>query len=177
MPTVISAILVLSLTACTQTTGGAPTTTTGGNQSSPSSTATRSSSPTVPAASTSAPTTSAPASTAYTIPVFQNEKQVAALTTADLAKLPQISVAVEGTTEQGPKLSAALASVGITDYTSVAIDGFTKGRLATAELVLQKSQVTDDVILALVSRGTVKLTGTSIGAAKALIDVNKITVK
>jgi len=65
----------------------------------------------------------------------------------------------------------------VTDFTEVTVSGFTQGRVATADLTLKKSEITDNVMLAIVKRGTVKLTGTDIGAAKAIIDVNKITVK
>jgi hypothetical protein len=41
--------------------------------------------------------------------------------------------------------------------------GFSKGRVATAELTLTRDRVTDNAMLALVARGTVKLTGTDIG--------------
>jgi hypothetical protein len=164
MSIIVSIILVsLSVSACAQPSPASSPTTQATTTSTPNATGTTSPAATTPSG--------------YSIPVFLNDKQTATLTITDLSKLPQVSVTVEGTAEQGPTLTSALASIGIKDFTSVTIDGFSKGRLATAQLVLQKSQVTDDVILALVARGSVKLTGTSIGAAKAVIDVNKVTVK
>ncbi len=140
-----------------------------------------------PAASSSAPgaattgtssTTSSPASpTGYFISVVVNDKQTATLTPADLAKLPQTKQTVGGTEETGPTLLSALASIGINDFTQITFYGYTKGRIATAELILTRAQVTNNVMLALVARGTVKLTGTDIGADKAVVDVNKMVVK
>ncbi len=128
--------------------------------------------------SSTASTTSSPASpTGYFISVVVNDKQTATLTPADLAKLPQIKQTVGGTEETGPTLLSALASANINDFTQITIFGFTKGRVATAELALTRAQVTNNVMLALVARGTVKLTGTDIGADKAVVDVNKMVVK
>jgi Cu2+-containing amine oxidase len=126
---------------------------------------------------TSAAGTTTTATSQYAIAVFVNGKQVASLTPADLAKLPQVKANIGGTDEQGPTFTAAITSIGVIDFTEVTVSGFTQGRVATADLTLKKSEITDNVMLAIVKRGTVKLTGTDIGAAKAIIDVNKITVK
>ncbi len=128
-------------------------------------------SPTAPKATTSSP------SAAYVIRVTVNGTQVASLTVAELAKLPQVNADVEGTEERGPTLLSALQLAGVKDFSQVTIYGYSKGRLATAELMLTKAQVTGNVMLALVTRGTAKLTGTDIGAARAIIDVNEIDVQ
>lgn len=126
---------------------------------------------------TSAAGTTTTTTSQYAIAVFVNGKLVASLTPADLAKLPQVKANIGGTDEQGPTFTAAITSIGVTDFTEVTVSGFTQGRVATADLTLKKSEITDNVMLAIVKRGTVKLTGTDIGAAKAIIDVNKIAVK
>jgi hypothetical protein len=113
----------------------------------------------------------------YSIAVIVNGKQTATLTPADLGKLPQVKANVGGTDEQGPTFMSAMNSIGVTNFTEVTVSGFTQGRVATADLTLKKAEITDNVMLALVKRGTVKLTGTDIGAQKAIIDVNKIVVK
>jgi hypothetical protein len=133
-----------------------------------------------PASSTSttlATASASPGPTGYSIAVFLNDRQTAALTVADLGKLPQVKATIGGTEEQGPTLLSALALAGIKDFAQVTVYGFTKGRVATAELTLTKGQVTENVMLALVARGTAKLTGADIGADKAVIDVNKMVVK
>ncbi len=113
----------------------------------------------------------------YSIAILVGDKQTATLTVAELAKLPQVKQTVGNTEETGPTLLSALASVGVNDFTQLTVYGFSKGRVATAELDLTRAQVTDNVMLALVARGTAKLTGTDIGANRAIVDVNKIVVK
>lgn len=139
--------------------------------------ASSSSTPAAATSGTASPSSSPASPTGYSISVVVNDKQTATLTPADLAKLPQIRQTVGGTEEIGPTLLSALASINITDFTQITIFGFTKGRVATAELTLTRAQVTDNVMLALVARGTVKLTGTDIGSDKAVVDVNKMVVK
>jgi hypothetical protein len=139
--------------------------------------ASSSSSPGATASGTPSSTLSPASPTGYFISVVLNDKQTATLSPVDLAKLSQVKQTVGGTEETGPTLLSALASIGINDFTQITIYGFTKGRVATAELTLTRAQVTDNVILALVARGTVKLTGTDIGADKAVVDVNKMVVK
>ena len=79
--------------------------------------------------------TSNPASpTGYFISVVVNDNQTATLTPAGLAKLPQIKQTVGGTEETGPTLLSALSSININDFSQITIFGFTKGRVATAEL-------------------------------------------
>ncbi|MBI4181185.1 MAG: hypothetical protein HY528_04565 [Chloroflexi bacterium] len=121
----------------------------------------------------SATTTSAP----YAIAVLQNDKQIASLTISDLSKLTQVKANVAGTDEQGPALLSVLSLAGITDFGEVTVYGFSKGRVTSAELTLKKAEITDNVILALVTRGTAKLTGTDIGAQKMIIDVSKLVVR
>ena len=131
-----------------------------------------------PTSQTSPIATPNPSTTAaYAIQVMVNGGRVATLTVADLAKLPQVNANVEGTQEHGPTLLSALQLAGVKDFSQVVIHGYTKGRIATAELTLTKVQITDNVMLALVTRGTAKLTGTDIGSARAIIDVSEIDVQ
>ena len=132
---------------------------------------------TLSATSTPSASTTTSTSSQYSIAVIFNDKQIATLTVADLAKLPQVKSNIAGTDENGPTFLSVLNSIGIQDFTEVTVSGFTKGRVATADLTLKKSDITDNVMLALVSRGTAKLTGTDIGANQAIIDVNKIVIK
>lgn len=125
---------------------------------------------------TSSPGGQTTTSSGYSIAVFLSDKQIYTLTVAELSKLPQVKANISGTEEQGPTLLAALQLAGVTDFTQLTVYGYAKGRLATAQLALTRTQVTNNVMLALVTRGTAKLTGTDIGAQKAIIDVNKIVV-
>ena len=131
-----------------------------------------------PSAPTTSPASSSPATAVpYSVAVILSDKQIAALTVSDLSKLTQVKANVAGADEQGPTLLSVLDFAGIKDFREVTIYGFTKGRVASAQLTLKNTEVTVNMILALVSRGTVKLTGTDIGADKAIIDVSRLVVK
>ena len=101
-----------------------------------------------------------------------NGSQVASLTLADLKNLPQI---IDSAQETGPTLLSVLNSVGVQNFTQVTINGYTQGRTSTATTTLQKAQITDNVILALVTRGTAKLTGSDV--TTQIIDVNQIVIQ
>jgi hypothetical protein len=105
--------------------------------------------------------------------VAANGQQVATLTLANLSALPQVT---DSSGETGPTLMSVLNSVGITNFTSVTVNGFTSNSHATAATnTLQKSQVTNNVMLALVARGTAKLTGSDV--TTNVIDVAQIVVQ
>jgi hypothetical protein len=101
-----------------------------------------------------------------------NGSQIASLTLADLKKLPQITTSAQ---ETGPTLLSVLNSVGVHDFTQVTVNGYSQGRTSTATTTLQKAQITDNVMLALVSRGTAKLTGSDVSTQ--IIDVNQIVIQ
>ena len=94
------------------------------------------------------------------------------MTLADLQKLPQVTSATQ---ETGPTLLSVLNSVGVQNFTQVTVNGYTQGRTSTATTTLQKVQITDNVMLALVTRGTAKLTGSDVSTQ--IIDVNKIIIQ
>ena len=129
--------------------------------------------PVNPAPSSVTPTTTTP----YAIQIIMNDKQIAAFTVSDLSKLAQVRANVAGTDERGPTLLSVLALAGVKDFSEVTIYGFTRGRVASAELTLKKTEVSDNIILALVERGTAKLTGPDLGAQKAIIDVSRLVVR
>ncbi len=127
---------------------------------------------------TKTPTSTATATgSAYSIAVFQNDKQVGVLKLADLQSLPPVSFTAEGKDEKGVSLTAALKLVRITDFSEVTAYGLTRGRIATAEITLQKAQINDNVILDFSNQGTAKLASPDIPSNNWIIDVNKIEVK
>ena len=134
-----------------------------------SSTLTTFSSTTTTTQTSSSSTTST--ATPYAISIVQNGNQIASLTLADLKNLPQVT----STQETGPTLLSVLNSVGVQNFTQVTINGYSQGRTSTATTTLQKAQITDNVILALVNRGTAKLTGSDVNTQ--IIDVNQIVIQ
>jgi hypothetical protein len=114
----------------------------------------------------------------YAIAVFRGETQIATLTLDDLKVLPQKELSTpDGKTQHGPTLRSVLTKAGVAGFKEVTVDGFSKGRLATAQLTLTSVQVHEEVLLDLTKRGTAKLTAADIPAGDWIIDVAKVSVK
>ena len=115
--------------------------------------------------------------TGYSIAVFRGDIQVGALMLADLSKLEKVKFTADGKNEEGPTLTSALALLGITDFKSITIFGFTKGRIATAEQTYDRSKINDKVILDFSNQGTCKFAGADIPSGDWIIDVNKLVLQ
>jgi hypothetical protein len=115
--------------------------------------------------------------TGYSIAVFSNDKQLGSLTLDQLSKLKKVTFTIEGKDEEGPTVLSALKLLSINDFTEITFYGYSKGRLATAELKLTKTQVNDKVILDFSNQGTAKLASPDIPSNNWVIDVTKIAVK
>jgi hypothetical protein len=110
--------------------------------------------------------------------VTRNGSQVGALDLDMLHGLPVVNFNKStGELEEGPSLLAALELVGITDFSSITIEGYTKGRVATAELTLQRAEVTENTILEFNNQGKTKLAGKEIPEDNWIVDVSGITVQ
>ncbi len=115
--------------------------------------------------------------TGYFISVTYNGNRVAALTFDSLGKMEQISARNQEHDSTGPRLTAVLKFAGINDFSEVKISGVNRGRVATAEITLKKSQVNDTTILDMTNRGTTKLTDSVIPFESWIFDVTDIDVK
>jgi hypothetical protein len=113
----------------------------------------------------------------YFVAVFSGDSQVATLKLNDLTNLPQVSVKADGKDQNGPTLLSVLGLAGIKDFSSVTAYGYSKGRVATAELTLSKAQINEQVVLDISNQGTAKLAGPDIPGNSWIIDVNKLVVK
>ena len=118
-------------------------------------------------------------STEYRIKFFLNDEQVSSLGLSDLHNLPEVTLTIAGThsDETGPTLSSVLKLAGIQNYNKVTIKGMLKGRIATGELTLNKSEVTDNVMFDFNNQGKTKLCGTNIPEANWIIDVSEIYIE
>jgi hypothetical protein len=130
---------------------------------------------------TSAPNTTSsgnaqttPTSAGYQIKFFLNNNQVAALGLTELHSLPDVTLTMAGKSETGPTLSSVLVLAGITDFSDIKVSGMLKGRLATGELILKQSEVTNEVILSYNNQGKTKLCGVKIPDTSWIIDVAEI---
>lgn len=128
---------------------------------------------------TKTPTGTAQVSTGaqYSIQVFLNDIQIGSLTIDKLSKLAKVSFTSEGKSEEGPSLTSALNLVGVKTFNEITVFGYSKGRVATAQITLQKSQVNDKVILDFSNQGTAKLASPDIALNNWIIDITKIVVK
>jgi len=115
--------------------------------------------------------------TGYSISVFRGQTQLGALTLADLSRLDKVKFTADGKSEEGPTLLSALGLLGITDFNTITIYGFTKGRLATAEQTYERSKINDKVVLDFSNQGTCKFAGADIPSGDWIIDVNKVVVQ
>jgi hypothetical protein len=114
--------------------------------------------------------------TGYHIHFFRNGQQVASLGLDELHSLPEVKLVIAGkdSDETGPTLSSVLALAGIKDYSKIKVDGMLKGRIATGELTLNKSEITDEVMFDFNNQGKTKLCGSKIHEANWIIDVTEI---
>ena len=112
--------------------------------------------------------------TSYQIKFFLKDQQVAALGLTELHTLPDVTLTIAGKSEVGPTLSSVLALAGIKDFSDIKVSGMLKGRLATGELILKQSDITDEVILSYNNQGKTKLCGAQIPDSSWIIDVAEI---
>ena len=112
----------------------------------------------------------------YVLQVLLKGQVKATLTLDQLKALPQSSIPVQGT-QQGPTLAEALKATGIVDYPRVTAVGLAPGRTGPAQRTLQKAEVTDQVVLDLTGRGTVKLVSVTFPREQWVIDVVRLEVE
>ena len=130
------------------------------------------------AAGNTATRTGAPpaAPTGYVVNVTLDGNPVAALSLDALGKLEQTTARNQEHDSTGPTLTAVLKLAGITDFNEVKIGGVNRGRVATAELTLKKSQLTDRTIMDVTNRGTVKFTDAVVPFESWIFDVTDLDV-
>jgi hypothetical protein len=129
-------------------------------------------------AATNTPANSAtPSGNVYSIAIISKGEQIASFTRNALLKLEQVYIEAGGSEQSGPTLLSVLQLAGISDFNDITAYGLNRGRLATAELTLQKSQIDENVVLDMTNRGTCKLCGTDISQNDWIIDINKLEVE
>jgi hypothetical protein len=127
------------------------------------------------ATSSQSATISTVSSSVYKIKIFSKNQLVSSLGIEDLQSLPQVSVDVgTDTPTNGPTLQSVLDKAGIKEYTQITVIGMSKGRIATAETILQKAEITPEVVLDFNKQGKTKFCGAQIPQDKCIIDVSEI---
>jgi hypothetical protein len=113
----------------------------------------------------------------YSIEISQNGQHVTDVTLSQLHTLPEVSFTAIEKTQTGPSLLSVLHYAGITEFSQVKVSGWSKGRVATAELPLDRDEITDQVILEFNNQGKTKLAGPNIPDSNWIIDVEAIEVE
>lgn len=113
----------------------------------------------------------------YAVQVIKDEKTIKWITLADFEAMAQVTIEVNDDTETGPLFSYVLDFAGVSDYEILTITGYSKGRIASAEIMLTPAQVHDGVVMDLTNSGTVKLAATDIPKNDWIRDVEQIIVE
>jgi hypothetical protein len=109
--------------------------------------------------------------------IVHQGNRIAELRLADLQRLPQASIILDGKKQSGPSVSAVLENLGISSFDMVTVVGKTKGRLASRELRLRKDQLTDAVLFDLTNRGTAKLVSPDLPSELWIVDAGEVIVE
>lgn len=106
--------------------------------------------------------------------VQQNDKILDRLTLPQLRDLPQIEIATPQSrgaqVQKGPTVRSVLNAAGATGVDRVRIEGRDPAQTLTA------TELTDQVILSVTKRNTLKLTGTQLGTDRWIRDVTTLVV-
>jgi hypothetical protein len=113
----------------------------------------------------------------YTIKVIFKGSTTVTLNVADLDGLPQLPVVADGKSYTGPTILSMIVKAGISSFTKVTVIGYTKGRLATAELELAKAELNDKMILRKTNQNTFSLASPDVAADSWIIDVTELKVE
>jgi len=124
-----------------------------------------------PNTTTTTATTTPPASVDYLVKFTRNGSLVGGLTLDDIKALPQTTFTAEGKTEAGPTVLSALQKLNLTIFSKATALGYTKGRLAEAQVTLTYAELTGKYILDLTNQNTVKLASPDVSSASWIIDV------
>ena len=114
--------------------------------------------------------------TGYAIAISLDGQQVARYGLDDLRSLEFVSIEADGRAEEGPRLLDVLQKAGIESFSSVTVRGQAPGRIGSAELTLEAAEVTDQVVLDVSQRDTLKLAGPEIDSNRWVVDVTEIAV-
>jgi tungstate transport system substrate-binding protein len=122
-------------------------------------------------------TSTAEVSSGYTIKITQGSQTLLNLSVADLDGFPAVSITADGKDYSGPSLISLLNQAGITNFSKITIAGYSKGRVATAELALTQAELTEQTILRKTNQNTFSMASPDIDANSWVIDVTEIKVE
>lgn len=112
----------------------------------------------------------------YSIKITENGRVLATLRVEDLDSLEEHVIVVEGKEQTGPTLLSALESAGVRDFDTVTIKGLAQGRMAEAQISLDRDEIDDQVILDKSNEGTFKVTSPNIPKQEGVVDISEIAI-
>ena len=92
-------------------------------------------------------------------------------TVEQVKALPQVTIEVDGKTEEGPALLTVLEKAGVGDYSSVTLQG------VDLSITLNADEITDEVILDITNRDTVKFASPTVSKQEWPKDIILIAVE
>jgi hypothetical protein len=113
----------------------------------------------------------------YSVKVKKGGTTLATFSVADLDKLAAVSIKADGKDYAGPSILSILSQAGASDFRKVTIVGFTKGRLATAELPVTKANLNNNYVLRKTNQNTFSLASPDVQADSWIIDVEELRVE
>lgn len=119
--------------------------------------------------------TPGPGAGGYEVTIVRDGAVLAGFALDDLQALGLKKVRVAGKIEEGPTLQSVLDAAGVDQYESLVITGM--GIRDDGTITLDASQVTDEVLLDIANRGTVKVVGPEIAWDDRVRDVTQIDVR
>lgn len=111
----------------------------------------------------------------YTVSVIRDGRTLARYSVAELREIDMSTITVGGKVEEGPRVLAVLEAAGVDDFTRITVTGL--GVRDDGTIVLRRAEITDDVLLDIAVRGTVKIVGPDIVWADRVRDVTEIVVE
>jgi hypothetical protein len=111
----------------------------------------------------------------YVVVVIRGGDVLERFTMDDIRAFEMARVEVLGKTEEGPTLLTVLEAAGVDDFSRVHIGGM--GIRDDGSITLTRAEVTDEVLLDIANRGTVKVVGPDISWDDRVRDVTEIVVE
>lgn len=113
----------------------------------------------------------------YGIKVTQNGNTLLFLSLADIDNLATVTEDADGKSYTGPTILSILSLAGVDNFSQITIVGFSKGRLATAELPVAKSDLNSTYIVRKTNQNTYSLATPDVDSNSWIIDVNELRVQ
>lgn len=118
---------------------------------------------------------SGPGAGGYAVVIVRDDDVLARYTLEDIEEFEQVTIEVDGDEQRGPRLLDVLDDAGVEEFDRLSVAGM--GIRDDGELVLVRSEVTEDVVLDISRRGTVKVVSPEMNWEDRVRDVTEIVVE